>query len=145
MGFSIKGKGGALAKLLSYQRALELSGRQLNGAVRDAQPLVKAYLANRFAQGLDPYGRRWATRKHSYSWPTLRKTRKLQRSLRVFKRGMTLVMVYTSPYGGFHQEGAPPQNAARLMVPTSGQGLPPKLITVYRSVIRKRLIRHLGG
>ena len=142
--FSIKAKAGGLAALLSYKRALELTNRQVNGAVRDAQPLVKAFLAQRFAQGRDPYGRRWRTRKHQYAHPTLRRTRKLQRSLRVFKRGLTLVMVYVSPYGGFHQAGSPPQNARRMMVPDGAMGLPPKLVTVYRRVIRKRLIKHLG-
>jgi hypothetical protein len=131
---------GDLAKLHKWERKISRMRDPMLRASGLAAIDYRKDISVNFDREVDPYGFKWAKRKHGYKHAPLKKTMAMRRSWKVSQRSPTSGdIVFQAPDPAqYHQEGTEFM-AARAVAPNS-RGLPPK----YIAILKRHQLRELS-
>lgn len=111
-----------MAGLDSWMRALEELARVPSRAAAPVAAKLQEQIDRQFAEGVDPYGKRWAAKADGDPSYLTRSTDLHQSVVVRPLPGAGVAITVGAPYGQFHQEGTS-RMPARPILPTAG--LPP--------------------
>lgn len=140
--------GGDFKKVDNWAKAMGAAPDLLQSMARQMAEEAVELVAEGFEQQRDPYGRPWKSKKKDDGRLILGgRTGRLRRGWHVTrssKGGFTIAPSVN--YAVHHQFGAPRAGiAARMMVPSSKLGLPPKWREAFAAVVQDQLAAHFGA
>lgn len=113
----------------------------------ELKPEIEDDLRSNYDAERDPYGSKWAARKHEPrdGHAILFDSGRQYGSLRLQLKGDGEIDVsYNTPYSVFHQTGTD-HMAQRLLVPTAAKGIPPRWLTLTNDAFKHKLEELLRG